>query len=278
MLTRNYIRTIAFIGCLLLGGNAFAEFSVKAMDMGKSDDEALAQASEEYFGNAQTVKFRHAIEGSDMSVAEQIEVSDELPVLDKDTYYVSVRGHLSKQRLTKIENASSSGSSFKDLNVSEKNLQRHERGFDIAVGYMWDNTRTEIQYILTKDMNYNPSEAFVGNGNALTGELSNNTFLFNFYYDFLEHLIFRPYVFGGVGLGMNKTTTTFNGSNGSKTRYDLAWAVGAGARFKLLERIYLDAAYRYAHLGRFNFYNGQDVKLKGDYKLSGVSLGLLFLF
>jgi len=64
---------------------------------------------------------------------------------------------------------------------------------------------------------------------------------------------FNPYLMGGIGISFNRTSDFFSpmATPGSgTTRSNLAWNVGIGAQYQVMNNLILDLGYRYLSMGR----------------------------
>lgn len=170
--------------------------------------------------------------------------------------------------------------------ISSPNATQNAIGLELAIGVVYDpNIRSELEYLVNRNFHYSSSPVLTGVGVpavAFGSEIKNNVLLINFYYDFSGFEGFRPYVVAGVGGGANDAysvgvPTPPGGGELVKRHVCLAWNLGAGFRFKFMPRWYLDLKYRYTHLGLAKM-ETNSIKLRGDYSMNGVSLGLMYIF
>lgn len=88
--------------------------------------------------------------------------------------------------------------------------------------------------------------------------VTSQTFMFNGYYDFINHSKFTPYLSVGLGSAYTKfetaaeiasSTTTIENNNASDKSSHFAWAVGAGVSYAINPNLSLDLSYRYLNMG-----------------------------
>ena len=89
----------------------------------------------------------------------------------------------------------------------------------------------------------------------MTSKTRSQTLFTNVFYDFHNATLFTPFVGGGIGVAINKSTITLNfiGSpvfdtfETIDTRF--AWNIGAGVAVNVTEIMLLELSYRYTDLG-----------------------------
>ena len=89
----------------------------------------------------------------------------------------------------------------------------------------------------------------------MTSKILSQTLFANVFYDFHNATLFTPFVGGGIGAAINKSTTTLNviGSpvfdtfETTDTRF--AWHAGAGVAVQVTEIMLLELSYRHTDLG-----------------------------
>lgn len=289
------IKKLLAYSSLLLLTLMFSNFAMADFGVRSTPTPCEEGAKLEYYGNAHTPKFRTAIRGDEeIPIEEQMEVEELLPSIEYDTAYVRTRFHFSKRRVSKIKNESSTTPSnytaaggaldFTAASVAQSSVEAQIKGIDFALGYIWPDSRAEIEYLFLKKIDYNSNPILTGIGaipagfnTGFSSEIKTDAILANMYYEFLKHDRLRPYAFFGFGLAMNKASTAYNGNNRSVQKLGIAWQFGLGAKFRIIDRLYLDGAFRYAQLGKTLMFNDNSLKLNGKSTLTGVGLGLLFL-
>lgn len=277
-----------FLVALMFSKIAHAEFGV----IDNSEPCDVNASKLDYYGNAHTPKFRAAIVGDEeIPIEEQMEVEEKLPAIEYDLPYVRIRGHLLKRRVSKVQNVSSvsppdspvAGYEYEYASSTLTSVESHIKGIDLAIGYIWPDWRAELEYLFLKKIDYGTNTPLVSPaGDYLTGstfasEIKTDALIGNFYYEFLQHDRLKPYLFFGIGLAVNKAATAYNGHDKTVQKLGIAWQAGAGVRFRIIDRLYIDGAFRHALLGRVLMYNDNAIKLKGNSSVSGVSVGLMFL-
>lgn len=131
----------------------------------------------------------------------------------------------------------------------------------VAIGYNWRkhgiSLRTEFEFLNRANFGYDANPVFSNAATliGLTSKIGSQTLFANAYYDFVNATSFTPFVGGGIGCAINKSTTTLNivGSpvfdtfKGIHTSF--AWNIGAGIAVNLTELMLLELSYRYTDLG-----------------------------
>ncbi len=282
-LSMNMKKLLAFssfsLMALLFTDIAFAGFVVR----NSAEPCESEMYKQEYYGNAQTPRFRTALgrgemDGEEIPPEELMELEEQIPSIEYNSWYLRVRGHLSKRRVSKIKNDSSEV--WEGLAVAQPSVEEHVKGVEVAIGYVWPDWRFDIEYIFLKAVNYNPNPVLTpstGVPNNFSAEINTDALLANFYYEFLQHDRLRPYAFFGFGLAVNKSSMDFNDYNKTVKKLGIAWSFGVGAKFRIVDRLYIDAAFRQSMLGKAQMFNDNALHLKGKSTLTGVSAGLLFL-
>jgi len=112
--------------------------------------------------------------------------------------------------------------------------------------------------------------------------------MINSYYDIVERANFIPYLMAGAGLAHNKAGNFVLSSAETALKDEqnsFAWQVGAGVKYKINNRTFLDLGYKYVNLGKVKTSDvlweptitktPQNV-IKGKLKAHEVSLGMIF--
>jgi opacity protein-like surface antigen len=130
-----------------------------------------------------------------------------------------------------------------------------------AIGYNWRkhgvSLRTEFEYLNRSNFGYTSIPVFTSSFTpiGLTSKIISQTLFANVFYDFHNATLFTPFLGGGIGAAINKSTTTLNviGSpvfdtfETTDTRF--AWHVGAGVAVQVTEIMLLELSYRHTDLG-----------------------------
>lgn len=143
-----------------------------------------------------------------------------------------------------------------------------EKGFDsapimgVGIGYQYNNwLRFDVTSEYRGNASFNGLDAYdtgvTAGTNDYTGHKSEWLTLFNAYLDLGTWYNITPYVGAGIGVSRN-TISNFKdvnvnqaavGYSHSHSEWDFAWALHAGASYKIAPNLVLDLSYRYAHLG-----------------------------
>jgi len=146
-------------------------------------------------------------------------------------------------------------------------------GFDSAafggggIGYQWNNwlrTDATVEYrgnagFHALDQFVNPNSPGSGfNTNQFTASKSELVALANVFFDLGTWRCFTPFIGAGAGVAQIKinhftATNVINGSSGAwadtGTQTNFAWALHAGAAYKVTPTFAIELSYRYLHLG-----------------------------
>lgn len=142
-----------------------------------------------------------------------------------------------------------------------------EKDFDSApimglgIGYQYNNwLRFDVTSEWRGKASFNGLDTYTAAGggtNDYTGHKSEWLTLFNVYVDLGTWYNITPYVGAGIGVSQN-TISNFKDVNVNQaavgysrrhTEWDFAWALHAGASYRIAPNLILDLNYRYAHLG-----------------------------
>jgi opacity protein-like surface antigen len=252
-----------------------------------ADFDVIQAVDADTYGNGQTGSFNRAIVGgSTMTAKEQQEIAAMLPAPEEGRFYGRARTNFSSLTLGELKNKSTGANAAGAL--GKKRSVTNQTGLEIAIGYMSSaNFRTEVEYLINKNLNYLANPVLTGGGIAaaqLNTVIKNNTILLNGYYDFSVIERFRPYLTGGVGFAANSVQSSLTpvpaggGSNTLRSLH-LAWALGGGMRIGIFSHWYMDMSYRYVQLGsKLKIQAGPSVDLSGNYSANIFSIGAIYLF
>lgn len=147
-----------------------------------------------------------------------------------------------------------SGGAFVGVGVGYR-YNAHLRG-DITVEYRAGFDLSAVdQYTCDATSGCTPT---IQRNNFYDGNVSSIVAMANAYIDLGHYHGFTPYVGGGIGITRNTIsdlrdwdTSQYGGGGwgGTKSKYDLAWALMAGVGYEVNERLTLEAGYRYLNLG-----------------------------
>ncbi len=274
-------------GCKLkLGRNKLRNYKILALmcssmmvPLAWADFEVRDENAVDYYGNAQSSRFRKAVTGGDpLTPRQQLEIEEAIPMRETKHYYARVRvnqGHLS---LNTLKNAGGG-------TLAQKSQSKSQAGLEFAIGYVFSpSMRMDVEYLVNKNFQYSASPFFLGTGltTSLTSQIKNNTVLANVYYDITGFSRFLPYLTAGVGVSANSVNSTLSPAaiaNTTNKSLNLAWQVGLGLRIGFLNRWYVDGGYRYITLAQgLRIQPGNGIKLTGNYTQSILSIGLNYLF
>jgi opacity protein-like surface antigen len=130
-----------------------------------------------------------------------------------------------------------------------------------AIGYNWRkhgvSLRTEFEYLNRGNFGYTAIPVYTNSGTpiGLTSKVGSQTLFANVFYDFHNATLFTPFLGGGIGVAINKSTTTLNNIGTSvfdtfeTTDTKFAWNIGAGVALPITEILLLELSYRYTDLG-----------------------------
>jgi len=141
-----------------------------------------------------------------------------------------------------------------------------------AIGYNWRkhgvSLRTEFEYLNRAGFGYtsNPVLTSPGNQIGLTSKIGSQTLFANVFYDFHNATLFTPFVGGGIGAAINKSTMTLSAIGLPTSTFQaidtrFAWNIGAGIAANVTEILLLELSYRYTDLGGAIWSNGGPFEL-----------------
>jgi opacity protein-like surface antigen len=131
----------------------------------------------------------------------------------------------------------------------------------VAIGYNWLKhglpLRTEFEYLTRANFGYDSTPVLASPAIpiGMTSKTRIQTLFANVFCDFHNATLFTPFVGGGVGVAINKSTITLNQIGSSvfdtfeaiDTRF--AWNIGTGVAVNVTELLLLELSYRYTDLG-----------------------------
>ena len=124
----------------------FAEFNVQ----NANSDSNPALNENKHYGNAHTVDFDKAIEGTDMGAKEQAEVAYILPAAYENSFYGRFSMHFGRNRLSKIKNNSNGTNA--GATVAQQSKNASGKGIEVAFGKVMSGWRAEVEWLLVDDI------------------------------------------------------------------------------------------------------------------------------
>lgn len=187
---------------------------------------------------------------------------------------------------TKVSNMRNISSGvFAGLSLVSESSKSDNYSWEIGLGTTFMMLRAELEYVYAKEITYNSTPVMVGRSEGLLSTVKNASVLLNFFYDFDTFRYFKPYVGAMWGVSWNTTRSTLvGGSLGNNVAQNsnyvspLAWGLSIGGRIPFYQRWRGYVQYRYNNLGRVNWVSAGNLRLKGYYIISGVSLGVQYIF
>lgn len=280
------IRISALIFLSLISVPVFASFTVNR-----------DYISNGAYGDGQTSAARGPIYGTEPVSQEEIDCQyADLPIKESGHYYGRASVNSGSLTLTNVQNRSTAvfpgtTTSLSVGRTTNAGAKTNQIGLEIALGYFYDkDARLELEYLVNRNLYYNASPTLTLPGIApfnLTSEITNNTFLFNGYYDFIfaGYDCFRPFVTIGVGPSFTSvksciTPAFTNGLTSRRTKQYASIAAGGGIGFNynFLPRWFFTASFRYIYLGAVKLEPNSSIRLQGTYYYAPISIGLLYVF
>lgn len=244
------------------------------------------EVSSYHYGNGQAESFHKAmIEPDPITVEEQKELARQMPIRADNRYYVRFGLNAGTMKIESIKNEATR-SNLKGRAIVDQTFERDQNGFEFAYGYAWKNWRWELEWMYNRGVKADLPSIFADTqppNFRQTTTARNCAFLANFFYEFLDLYKFRPYMMVGAGVSFNNTAGHFVDINNStvfeksKRQMTFAWELGAGARYRLLSRLFLDVKYRYVNLGKVAWEPGSGIDNKADTNFKGLSLSFIML-
>jgi opacity protein-like surface antigen len=175
-------------------------------------------------------------------------------------FYISGKIGVSAMSANDIANTSTVAPGQTAASLTKTNSHDTVVPVGVAIGYNWRkhglSLRTEFEYLNRSNFGYISNPAFTNSGTpiGLSSKIGSQTLFANAFYDFHNTTLFTPFVGGGIGVAINKSTMTLNaiGSPTSTTEAidtRFAWNIGAGVAVNVTEILLLELSYRYTDLG-----------------------------
>ncbi len=128
-------------------------------------------------------------------------------------------------------------------------------GGSLAYGVKTGAVRTELELNIKQDA----EKTYHDEDGSTKMSMENNSIMLNVYYDIDTGTKFTPYVGAGIGASRLKASLKYNdldgAFNGSKSKTNFAWQIGAGVSYAMTDNLALDAGYRYTDAGEVKWYN-----------------------
>ncbi|MCZ2205197.1 outer membrane beta-barrel protein [Cylindrospermopsis raciborskii] len=147
--------------------------------------------------------------------------------------------------------------------------------FNGAVGYQFEQIRAELevgnQFLSGKDISSIDGSIY-GSKIPITGNLSATTILINGYYDIPTGSKFRPYVGGGLGLGIigGEIRDSFSTTDLSGTSF--AYQLKAGVQYEITRKGNVFGELKYSSISSYKLKDLPNVDL-GPYNSFGFAVG-----
>ena len=287
---RNVKKWIVAITCLLSATATMADLSVDTKNWPKQAPDSDYDMRD-YYGNAKNAGFNRAITADGSEPLTTVDEKTVTTVLKSnqefERWYLRVGMYKGVNRLTGIKDISPDPSGGV---LSAVKASADLTGAQLALGYMYADFRWDIEYIAGITSKYDQTALFTlasGFGFPnITSTVSAQHLLGNFYYDFDQLFIFKPFVGATLGYGANRTTTTFSNSGalatdgvGTRTTLGLDYGLQFGSKFKLYKtRFFASTSYRYLVLGKVTWADqSRKTMLNGTNNLQSISLDLIYL-
>ena len=169
-----------------------------------------------------------------------------------------------------------------DYELNFNKTQRKTTGaLSAALGYIYSpNIRFDLNVTYIPEWNISESTtSTTGDAISYSSKISTLISTINAYYDF-ERIAnnLTPYVMGGIGLSRNKIDDMDIFANDnlyfrrySNNSYNFAWKLGAGAAYKVNDRVSIDLGYRFVSLGKVSTKSGYEYAVNQEDRSSFVS-------
>lgn len=274
---KNLIKGILLLACTLLAMPARAGFATYS-DTWPNNAEIVNERikPDPTIAPAPECERRKAVCATDTYGADNL-------VCNKGRLYVKLGMNYLTTKYSNMRNISSGA--FAGLSLVNDSTKTSNYSWEIGAGTTLMMLRTELEYVYTKETLYNSTPVTNGRPEGLQSTVKNVSVLLNFFYDFNTFQYFKPYVGALWGVSYNTTRSTLvGGTLGNNTAQNsnylspLAWGFTFGGRIPFYERWRGYVQYRYSNLGRIAWHAAGGLQLKGYYILSGISLGVQYIF
>ena len=171
------------------------------------------------------------------------------------------------------------------VNHSQLNFNKTQRkttgALSAALGYIYSpNIRFDLNLTYIPEWNISESTtSTTGIDISYSSKISSLISTINAYYDF-ESIAnnITPYMMGGVGLSRNKIDDIDIFANNnlyfrrySNNSYNFAWKLGAGAAYKINDKVSIDLGYRFSSLGKVSTKSGYEYAVNQQDRSSFIS-------
>lgn len=164
--------------------------------------------------------------------------------------------------------------------ISYRGVKHHRFGGGIGIGYHFtDNFRTDltVNYLGKDEFAYTrPTNAAVGSHSAWSGLISG-------YYDIATVMGVTPYVGAGAGLTYthNDVTASLAGPPAASDvfndrSYDFAYALMAGASYKVSDNVSVDLGYQFLHTPEAQYMDPRTLVVREGTRHHQVKVGLRY--
>ena len=131
--------------------------------------------------------------------------------------------------------------------------------FGVGAGYKFDeNFRVDLNYLRANNFKFSHDITVNNVPSAISQKFHSNVAILNAYFDVGDYNGFTPYLTAGIGMAhnvakdyevVNKNTNVKETLKGDK-KNNLAWNIGAGASFQVVDNTHIDISYKYYYLGK----------------------------
>ena len=180
-----------------------------------------------------------------------------------DTFFspVYIAGKIGVSAMTASDIENTSRGVTRQFSLTKSESDNTVLPVGVAIGYNLRkhgiSLRTEFEYLHRANFGFDVNPVFSNSPGliGLTSKIESQTLFANFFYDFMNTTAFTPFVGGGIGSAINKSTTTLNNVGSpvfgtfKEIRTSFAWHIGAGMAVNVTELMLLELSYRYTDLG-----------------------------